>query len=638
MNILKSTKKLFVKSKIYIPILLLLFISIIYKTIHLSQVVINKADVTEILGTTAVLLEFSLFYFIVFAFISYEFGCLCKRSNIEECLKSTKQGYSKFIFSQAVIIFICIAIFFVVQLLSNLVFCILYDEWHFQYLMQTFFNCFLSFLLIPLLGELFGLVLSQSVNRLNSYLLLAFVSLLSSSIVNDIAITLNETAQINIFSFINLFNPYPPSLDWTPVFSFGHSILPYRWTIVLFWLFLLTALLHINVHGRQKYLKKISIILPVILSIVCLVITCAPQSRVLIGSDDPKNSIMNDYNYYRKNQDSRNEKANFGITDCDLELSIGLELKATAAMCVDKPDLDEYHFTFYHGYLIDSLRDENNEKLKFEQAGDYLTIYNENKNLNSFTLKYHGHSNICYSNVQGIFLPAYFPYYPHAGFESIYDTGHQSYNRLSNDKMCNYTVKINGPQKYYCNLDETEKNTFSGNTNGLTILAGMYEETEIDGVTLIYPYLKPREYTAESMAEFIHENKGTPAFNDDVKKVMIIPSVDASTYTSYVAYSDYIITLQILGFSDRFREQQIPSYKEDLKSVYQMYISAPELFAETLEGAKTLTEPTIEVYIADYVDYIGEEEALANIEQYLNDDSDTRTYQEFFADELGGTD
>ncbi|MDE6155240.1 MAG: hypothetical protein K2F67_02265, partial [Eubacterium sp.] len=239
-------------------------------------------------------------------------------------------------------------------------------------------------------------------------------------------------------------------------------------------------------------------------------------------------------------------------------------------------------------------------------------------------------------NVQGAFLPAYFPYYPRAGVELVFDG--LEYSPMSKNTVSEFNVKINGIQKYYSNLEETDKNVFSGESNGLTIVSGMYDVFESDGLRLVYPYLKSDEFTKERIEDFIQQNKETAAINGNVKNIIFIPSYSNSTYTSYIDYSDYIVTTQILGFTERYEAQLTPSYKEDLKSVYQMYISAPELFSAMLEGAEGMTGPTIEVYIADYVDYIGEEKALANIEQYLNDNSDTRTYEEFFADEMGGTD
>lgn len=640
MNLFKTAKKLFAKSKIYIPILILLFSAIAYKLIHLYNVIVIGGDDSEgILSSVNVLLDFSVFYFIIFAFISYEFGCICKRSKIAECLKATKNGYSKFVFSQASVLFCCVLVFFIVQLLCNLCLCIMSDVWNVQYLWHTFLGCVLSYFLTAFVGELFGLLLAQSANRLNSYLLLAFVSLLGTNMAENMVYALYSMKGINLYPLVNLFNLYPPSLNWTPVFAFGQSILPYRWATALFWMFLLTALLILKVSDKKKKQKAVTAVFPAVLSVVCLIITLLPQSKLILNSYDPAASAMADFNYYVDDAEEHPplyEEADFSVDKYDLEFSLGLELKAKAVLYADKKDLSEYRLTLYHGFKVDSVCDENNEKLKFEQNGDYLTIYNENKNLNSFTIKYHGHSNVCYSNVQGSFLPAYFPYYPRAGFEPVFDG--QSYSAMSKNTVSKFNVKINGIQNYYSNLDETAKNVFSGKSNGLTIVSGMYDEFESDGLRLVYPYLKNDEFTNEMIEDFIEQNKDTVAINGNVETIIFIPSYSNSTYTSYIDYSDHIVTTQILGFTERYKAQLTPSYKEDLKSVYHMYISAPELFADMLEGAKGMTEPTIEVYIADYVDYIGEEEALANIEQYLNDDSDTRTYQEFFADEMGGTD
>lgn len=652
MNLSKTTRKMFVRSKIYIPVLLLLVGFIVYKMVKLLPFAVEGRGFDGILGSTIPLLKTSILHFVAFAFIAYEFGCACKRSKIAECLKSTKNGYPKFVLSQAGVLFFCVSALFAVQLICNTIICIVAKQQHLQYLVQSFLNCVLSFLLIPLVGMLLGLFLSQAVNRINSYLILVLVVLLGTPMVTELVGQLYDTSKINLFPFVNMFNPFPPSLDWRPTQAFGHSILPYRWAITGFWLFLLITLLALKLYDKQPDFKKQKLILPAALSVLCLIVLCLPQSKLILNSNDSFNSTIKDVYYYYghyygyEEKVIRNEAADFTVTKYDLDLSIGLELKTTAALTVDKTDLEEYHFTLYHGYTVKSVTDENNNKLNFEQDGDYLTVYNDNKNINTIIMKYRGHSNVCYSNVQGTYLPAHFAYYPRAGFEPVYDKSHQSYARITIKEPVDFNVSIHGIGKYYCNLEQTDKNTYSGVTNGLTVFSGLYDELEVDGVTVVYPYLNRYEYNENAIIDAIESHKGTDALKDNIKKMMVVADVEnGSAYTNFAEYSDYITLKQIIGYDHHYERQLIQPGKAGLKTSYEDYLYRPDVFNMFIsdEYGNRITQPPEKdngatfrnYYMLKYIEELGEEEALARIEQYLNDDSDTRTYQQFFEDEMG---
>ena len=97
----------------------------------------------------------------------------------------------------------------------------------------------------------------------------------------------------------------------------------------------------------------------------------------MLASDDPKASIMADWDYYmQKHKDISETAATFEIKEYDLEFTVGRELRATAVLKIDKNNLNEYPLTLYHGYRIQSVADGNGQALSYAQEGDAVTVYN----------------------------------------------------------------------------------------------------------------------------------------------------------------------------------------------------------------------------------------------------------------------
>lgn len=57
------------------------------------------------------------------------------------------------------------------------------------------------------------------------------------------------------------------------------------------------------------------------------------------------------------------------------------------------------------------------------------------------------------------------------------------------DEPIRFKVKVNSNQTVYCGLEQTGKNEFEGKTTGLTLVSGLYDCYEKDGVRMVYPYL-----------------------------------------------------------------------------------------------------------------------------------------------------
>lgn len=489
-----------------------------------------------------------------------------------------------------------------------------------------------------------GFVVSKLAKRLNAYLLLVFFTLLCSPLANSLGNILSEFG-VNIYPFLKTFDLFPPALNWRPVAAFGHSVLPYRWELVGFWTLLIIGLLFWKMSEKGRRIRRVGILTAFGMSLLCFALFLQPASKLLLASDDPKESIMADWDYYMvKHPDDNESTATFAIKEYDLEFTVGRELQTTAVLKVDKNDLKEYPFTLYHGYRIQSVTNNKGQALSYVQEGDAVTVYNPGGQIiNKICITYHGYSGICYSNLQGVFLPGYFPYYPHSGHQPVYNREQYGYERIILEEPVLFQIKVNSAQTVYCNLTPDGNNTFTGQSTGLTLLSGLYDTVAVDGITVVYPYLYTSEFTPEKIMGFIHTYAGTPALDASVKAVLISPCInDTSPHTRYAPFSDHLVLQQILGFETTYQNQLVDSRKLELDKAYRLYAEDPagvrKLVKENLERRKeafqdmdpeNFGEPSATEYLIKYLDYYGEVKGLTKVSEYLSDKAN-RTYWKDF--------
>ncbi len=498
-------------------------------------------------------------------------------------------------------------------------------------------NVLLNFCLIPCFGILLGMTLSLLVKRLNAYLVLVLFTLLGSPVGDGFGYVTYDSLGINLYPFLNFFSLFPPNLNWSPEEAFGLSVLPYRWEIIGFWALLLSGLLCHGLIRRKTFARKAGVSAGLALSLLCLIIFLQPSSKLLLSSDDPKESIMADWEYYFiDHPEDRKASALFTITEYDLDISVGKELKTTATITVDRQDLPEYLLTLYHGYTLKSVASQDGVKLSFIQDGDYITVKNqESLKIQSLRLIYKGHSPVYYSNAQGMYLPGYFPYYPHSGHRPVYDRDTQGSERFVLPEPVMFRVKIESNRTVYSNLSQNGGNTFSGESTGVTLLSGFYDTIETNGVTIVYPYLNTWEFNAQALTEFVNKYAGTPMLKDSIKTIFLTPVINnSSPYNRYAAFSDHLLLYQILGIEKAYENQLAQSHKYSLDFAYRAYLKNPEgvqnLAADTKANRPEGSGPlSVYEFLMDYLDFYGEEEGLSRISSYLQNKNDDRHWREF---------
>lgn len=652
-KLLSQVRAIFFRSKEMIVVLSLFFASIVGAAAWQMTRAISTLYDDAALGALDIPLKFSLASFAVFSFLAFEMSYKLRRYKLDECMNTVAHAKRKIFLAQGVIFVVIILIFFAFFNIWSLLLFIKYRNfncWHGKFIIQTVLNMLLSHFFVPCCAAAMGMSASLLFRRINGCLGLVLFVLLGSPLSNylgEMFYNFSRNVSINIFPLLRLFDIFPPALNYQPVYAFGQSVLPYRWLTALFWLLLSLFVISLKTGERNRRFRVAPAVFAS-LALVFLVVSQLPTSRVIVGSDDPKYSMeYGDKEYYYKaydfysddyDEDGANKEwarfeKEFDVTDYDLEIKVGNNLHVRAAITVDKPNLEKYDFTLYHGYKISSVRDGDGNKLRFEQDGDRFTVFNpERKSLDRIVLKYSGFSTQYYSNLQGLFLPGYFPYYPHSSSLPVYNMGMGEIYRFVLDKPTHFRVKVDSNQTVYSGLEQTGKNEFEGKTTGVTLVSGLYDCYEKDGVKMVYPYLHFYCGQEKQRAKFFDKYRSTETLPDNIKTVIIIPSIESSGgYTGYCQFDNYLVSKEILQIDEDYKNQSIEPWKFDVYQNYMNYANGNESTREFMR--ENGSEEGYSTYdFIQYINRVGEEEALKRMSKYLNDHNDRRTVSEFYAD------
>lgn len=426
-----------------------------------------------------------------------------------------------------------------------------------MYLLYLLIKVILYYYLVPVTGAFLGLAFALTSNRLNSYLMLVLITLLGTPFFRTALDMLYDTAEINLFPAFQIFDIFRHDLNIIPNYAFHTSVLPHVWLSCIFWCLIafVIAFYKLSVPAKPKILlKKVPVL---ILAAACFAGAVLPSSKVqreICHPYESSNSEVCYYDFHNKGKESVPVmKESFSVTAYDAEFTIGSKLYASVTVTPDKKDLNEYCFTLFHQYKISKITDENNNRLDFKQDSDYVTVYSTGE-INQLCFTFSGFGGTCYSNVQGVFLPGFFPYIPFSGYSEIYKkssegTNDRGFNILSLGNETDIKVKVNSIRQIYCNLEETGRNTFSGKSNGLSLFSGFYDEVTQDGITVVRPYMDPAE-SNEIVEKMINQIKKNSEFGN-VKTILIMPNVNFSfsgenRNKHYVMFDDHMVLKQSL--------------------------------------------------------------------------------------------
>lgn len=550
--------------KVYYRNKLLLLLTVLIIGFCLYQVVSMYVKWPDMaLTPLEVTLKQAKYAYIFFLIAGYMFFYSGRQVCAEECVAATSYGNRKQQYAAqfAVMVSIALIISLILVICNIVIFEIINNRYcdggiGFDYICHIFKCIFVYIFLNGILAVCFGCLFHRIGNRIAGYGLILLVIFISSPYMEKITNTLMDTMNINLFAFKNCFDIFPINLRFAINYEFGFSVLPYKIAVIVFWIAFVTAGLVFVLKLKHRKLWSIA---AAAVCVVSLVVYTAPASKVIMDFS-PDGSAMHDMFYYTDNKNVKEKKADFKVTEYDMDISIGLLLKAEAELSVDRTELDKYEFTLYHSYNVDSVKNQNGENLTFKRSGDYLEVNRGDSATQKLVISYSGAAKAYYSNSQGIYLTGDFQYYPAAGYIRLADTtsGFLESNFLDYDAYFDVNIKYH--KQIYSNLEEKSKNHFVGKANGVTLMAGMLSE-KTDGINkIIYPSYadydrKENDYTLELLKECDFEGA----------TFVIIPNMNQGGSLCNVSRQQ-IISSTPLYSGDGFRQEWIDILTEQKES------------------------------------------------------------------------
>ncbi|HHW40603.1 MAG TPA: hypothetical protein GXX19_05550 [Syntrophomonadaceae bacterium] len=441
----------------------------------------NYLQYREIFSTLIWLVRPCIFFIVFFIYLSYELTIKMYDHNMVEYLTTYKHGlwktYAAIIVCLLTIIALPSIMFFVFILF---IYCYI-DVQYLPFLIHLMKLSVLYFGLSFVTGIMLGTAMAAKLKtkRLVVYSLTVIFMLLNTTFT-DVPFRVpyllfnSYRTERMLYYFKDFLTVVPHELgnNFSVVPIYGFPMEPVRWILAGFWILFPLTLILTECFNRKT--KK------ALMATSCLIVLLGAglfsvRGSVLLMDMRVDSYPFADPFYYqdRPREDYSGYEAGFMIEEYKMDLTISNELHAEVEVTIDNPDLDRYEFTLYHGYILKSVRTEDGE-LPFTRQGDYISIGSLN-GADRLTFKYYGKSPKYYANRQAIALPGYFAYYPKPGRMNIWDPERYGYviNTSPNESI--YTVHIRSNLEVFCNLAGSD-NSFHGKSNGLSLLAGMYDE------------------------------------------------------------------------------------------------------------------------------------------------------------------
>lgn len=494
--------------------------------------------------------------------------------------------------------------------------------------LHTFLLVIVNFFLPILLAEFVGKALSFIAEKRKAYALL-ICAIFIFFFGGFIGINLHYYLGISLYNLQAVFYIFSSDIEVPTDPYFAYSVLPHRFIVIFFWIFLFWLIIYLKDNTVSEIKKSAAAVLSALM-VLNFVLTVLPQSKAAYFQSY---DYEEPYIYYSiKNADKefihpvRNERANFNVTQYDLDIDIYLNFRVKAEMSVDKSDLEQYKFTLYHGYRVSKITDQNGSKLDFVRDSDYITVQNRTFDISRIIIYYANSSlnRTGLANIQAVNLTGDFNYYPRAGWSKVYN-GTQFY-RLKLDNETQFNVAVHSPLRVYSNLDETARNRFSSKSLSMTLIGGFAETKNINGTEYIYPYLSSADKRLQNIADAAERG-----IIPKRKKVVV---VKGGCYNDYKDYIEIPVFEEIEGLAEKVTRGNMDDDKYDL---YQAARSANNYYGQGGEfdfnGKYTTFSYDYNLY-KECVRKLGVADFYEKVAVYAFDDADARTTDEFLRDLL----
>lgn len=488
MRLFRDAVRLLVSSKILLTFMLLLLGFVVWETGSLY----GKSTVAATMPLrNAITLSIDLF--IMMLFLSYEYARKLFHNGVSEALLVTTAGRNRKNYKMLFCVmttYSCVISLFVGGIVVQEYLFYKISDPDYEYVIHIIKNIFLNGFLIMELGIIMGMALAVIQKRMRAYTIMCFLSILISPFAASMAYMIDlcdmehkGVGQL-VFKILSYFYIIPGYMtNLMPRAEFGESILPYRFFIIGFWLFLCLSFICFTRNRYKKYA-----VVSVVLCLAAFIAYTYPASKMEQTHDVYLNGVPDGiYVLESKDYIVKEEPADYQISEYDLNLSIKANLSATADLKVSK-SLERYRMTLYRQYKVSKVVDQDGHPLQYTQNQDYIDVCNQSGyHITNIIISYKGSSWDSYANYQGCYLPGYYAYYPRAGYINLYDElGYIQPYFVDKDTF--FKVKVN-PGKYISNLPEKD-GIYQGKCDGFTLLSGFYKIKKFEnGNQLVYPYL-----------------------------------------------------------------------------------------------------------------------------------------------------
>lgn len=383
--------------------------------------------------------------------------------------------------------------------------------------------------LTSIVGVLIGGMLSFIPRRTSAYMAFVLVVFATTSTANFLLMGVLP-GSVRSYRYLDLisrfFNFSPPSLEDTVVSPFfGFSILPYRWFLLMFWLFIGSAvILFFTAKGRQTRQRLIALCF-VVAALIPLYLYVQPSSKYIVGKTG---SGREDALFYIEGASRAQVKpADFELSTLEMSLDIGLIISAEVRFQIQDPTPRQLDLTLYHGFTIDRVEDSTGNQLAFTRQDDYLTIERGESLDRSIHMAYHGTIDSYPVTIQGTQLPAGFPFWPMPGFQRIFldGQGQAYFAPVYLEKPIEIDLTVRNRQPFHSNLKRVEENHFRSNSRSIALCSGLFRELVADGVRVVYAYADLPRNREDTIRAYVKQLGELNALPQETKTIFLFEGV-----------------------------------------------------------------------------------------------------------------
>ena len=357
------------------------FRSIVYLAICAVLFLLSNLFLLRLFNTANYLAEFhvaslklGIVGYIVFSFLSYEYTKLPQTSALQETLETIPLSKVKLLTSQSIVLLALLLIWSI-----NIFGWILGKYVQLQIHYPLFFlnsvpSLIVDFFLPGVIAILVGIFLSQKTVRETAYCII-IVSALICSPVPSMIFASESLFGCPVLVFFDWFSILAPNTSWVADDIYGVSIEVYRWVLAAFWILLLITSIVFATTKRTKKTRLLSSILAVLTLVCCVRFVYRSNDSIIRKDYRPDGTLQHEFSYRQKNPNQQELPADFHVSKYCITLTVRSNTKANVHIELKENSLTEYHFTLYHGYVVNSIKDSNGDELDFDQNGDYVTVF-----------------------------------------------------------------------------------------------------------------------------------------------------------------------------------------------------------------------------------------------------------------------